>query len=237
MLRSIVLALLPVVVLFGSGADRLFTKYSVPEPEAYSGTIEKLIVEKGTLDLELFLNRLNGYTGDDRGKALLQFEAQKDSFFTAMVYNDELRGVLPSAMPLVSRGPGTLPGRLGTSVQQLVLESSPIGSQFELVIRDAKTGFPFFNVEGHGYDYQPLGHTLAIKDGRLRLSDEYAEDLGRKADAGIWIGNISADLSMRAIEVTKVEGGEVVSDSLPADPNSGTTPGPDVVVGDVSSLQ
>lgn len=237
MLRSIVLALLPVVVLFGSGADHLFMKQAVPGSAAFSGTIEKLIVEKGSLDVELFLNRLNGFSGEDGGKIALHFDAQKDSFFTAMVYNDELRGVLPSGMPLVLRGSATLPGKLGTSVQQLMLESSPIGSQFELVIRDAKTGFPFFNIEGPEYGYQPVGQKLSIQTGRLRLSDDYAEDLGRKADAGMWIGNISADLSMREIEVTKVKDGEVVSDSLPADPNAGTTPGPDVVVGDVSNLQ
>ena len=44
------------------------------------------------------------------------------------------------------------------------------------------------------------------------------------------------DLSMRAIEITKVVDGVVISDTLPASRAAGTVLGPDVIVGDLSGL-
>ncbi len=79
--------------------------------------------------------------------------------------------------------------------------------QFEFVIRDAKTGFTFFNIEGHSYDYNATSHSLQITDGRLLISDGFAKNMGRPADAGAVVGNISIAANMRPIEVTKVVNG------------------------------
>ena len=64
-------------------------------------------------------------------------------------------------------------------------------SRFDLVVRDGKTGFVFFNIEGNLYDYDAAAHLLSIKGGRLLISEELANKLGRPADAGVIVGEIS----------------------------------------------
>ena len=59
---------------------------------------------------------------------------------------------------------------------------------FDLVVRDGKTGFVFFNIEGNLYEYDAAAHLLSIKDGRLLISEEFANELGRPADAGAVVG-------------------------------------------------
>ena len=112
--------------------------------------------------------------------------------------------------------------------------------QFEFVIRDAKTGFTFFNIEGHSYDYNAAAHSLQITDGRLLVSDGFAKNMGRPADAGAVVGKISIAANMRPIEIKKVVNGEVESAEMPgaqpSDPDVGSTPGPDVVVGDLPAV-
>ena len=79
---------------------------------------------------------------------------------------------------------------------------------------------------------------LSVQTGRLLISKEFAAELGRPSDAGAVVGQISIHATMRPIEITQVVDGEVTSDVLPADgnPNAGTVPGPDVIVGDLSGL-
>src|SRR4029077_11402031 len=100
-------------------------------------------------------------------------------------------------------------------------------------VRDARTGFTFFNVEGHQYAYDAAARSLQITDGRLLISEGFAKNMGRPADAGTVVGNISIAANMRLIEVSNVANGEVESAALPA---VGTVPGPDVVVGNVYGL-
>ncbi|HMJ09628.1 MAG TPA: carboxypeptidase-like regulatory domain-containing protein, partial [Pyrinomonadaceae bacterium] len=166
-----------------------------------------------------------------------RFDIEHDSFFTVLVFNDELRGPLPSAMTLIPRTTASLPGKLNASYQQLVVENLSWGGPFDLVVRDGKTGFVFFNIEGSEYDYEAAGRSLNIKEGRLLVSKEFAIDLGRPDDAGALVGNISINATMQPIEVTQMVDGEVTSDTLPSlTPESGTVPGPDVIVGDLNGL-
>ena len=53
--------------------------------------------------------------------------------------------------------------------------------------------------------------------------------------AGTVVGDITIAANMRVIEATEVVNGDVTSEVLPA-PENGTTPGPDVIVGDLSGL-
>ena len=46
-----------------------------------------------------------------------------------------------------------LPAALAASLKQLVIEKLPSDAAFDLAVRDGKTGFTFFNIEGHQYDY------------------------------------------------------------------------------------
>ena len=106
-------------------------------------------------------------------------------------------------------------------------------------MRDAKTGFTFFNIEGHQYDYDAAAKSLSITNGRLLVSKEFANALGRPLDAGAIVGKISVGAAMQPIEITHLdENGDVKSASLPAlnQPGVGTVPGPDVIVGDLIDL-
>ena len=131
-----------------------------------------------------------------------------------------------------------MPAKLSASYSQLAIENLSWGGDFDLVVRDAKTGFVFFNIEGQQYEYEAGQRSLNIHSGRLLISKEFAAELGRPSDAGAYVGNITIAASMRPIEVTQYVDGEVKSDDMPSmnSPEAGTVPGPDVVVGDLSGL-
>ena len=66
-----------------------------------SGTLEKLIVSTGNASLNIDVSQLNG-NGSSRN-ATLAFGIQPDAFFTALAFNGEFRGTLPSSMGLISQ--------------------------------------------------------------------------------------------------------------------------------------
>lgn len=240
MLKTILIALLPLLVLFSNGSDFSSTVLSQKGPQNNSGTLEKMIAASGTIEMNLDMNRLNGKSAGAKfsGSSQLRFNSQENSFFTTIVFNDELRAILPSSMPIIPENSALVPKALNASYQQLVIESMPFGGPFELTVRDGKTGFTFFNIEGQELNYDPNGRLLSIKGGRLLVSEEFAGELGRPSAAGSIVGTISINATMRAIEVSQVVDGEVASNTLPPlnDPEAGTRPGPDVVVGDLVGL-
>jgi hypothetical protein len=240
MLKKIPIALLSLFLLVSNGSGHLLTELIQKSPEGNTGTLEKMIVANGSVAMDLNLNRLNG-TGvgtKESRTSLLRFEVERDSFFTVLVLNNELRGPLPSSMGLIPQNSAALPAKLSASYQQLVVENMPWGESSELVIRDAKTGFIFFNIEGQLFDYNSGARLLNVQMGRLLISKDFAAELGRPSDAGAIVGQISISASMRPIEVTQYVDGEVKSDVMPSmnNPETGTVPGPDVVVGDLSGL-
>ena len=140
-------------------------------------------------------------------------------------------------MGLVSQDASKLPAAL--HIEQLVVEKQGPEEAFDLVVRDGKTGFVFFNISGHEYSYDAATKSLGIKDGRLQLSDDFAKKLGRPADAGSVVGKISISARLIPIEVDNIVNGNVQSAVMPAinRPDNGTTPGPDVIVGDLPSVE
>ena len=103
-------------------------------------------------------------------------------------------------------------------------------------MRDSNTGFTFFNVEGDQYNYDAKSQSFSITNGRLLISKEFANALGRPSDTGAIVGKLSVGAAMQPIEITRFdENGNVKSASLPAmnQPGVGTVPGPDVIVGDL----
>lgn len=240
MLKTILVALLSFNVFFSNGSGNLLTELNQKSPKGNTGTFEKMIVANGTVTLNLDLNRLNGKVSGAKGSisSALRFNVERDSFFTVIVFNDELRGSLPGSMKIIPQNSAALPGKLSSSFQQLVVESVPYGGPFELVIRDGKSGFVFFNIEGHQFDFNPSQDILNVQMGRVLMSGEFAAAIGRPAEAGAIVGQINITAAMRPIEITEVVDGEVKSDVLPAlnSPEPGTVPGPDVIVGDVYGL-
>src|SRR5437773_9359816 len=211
--------------------------------EGGSGTLQKMIVENGSVTMELDLNRLNGVNSVAR-PATLHFAAAANSFFTILVFNDLLRGPEPGSIALFPKVQDVsgLPIALAGSFRQLVIKKLPSDQAFDLAVRDAKTGFTFFNVQGHQYDYDARAQLLSITGGNLLVSKEFAKALGRPSDAGALVGKISMGATMQPIEVQTLVNGETKSVVMPSlhgapGPNSpALVPGPDVIVGDLPQV-
>src|ERR1700730_3574287 len=235
---------LPLFLLFASpqaSAPKAFggTK-KIAQSQGQSGTLQKMIVENGSVTIALDLNRLNGLSSAPQQLLKLQFTVAANSFFSILVFNDLLRGPDQGSMALVAQNSApALPGLLGASIRQLAVEKLPSNAAFDLAVRDNKTGFVFFNVEGDQYDYDANAKLLSVTGGRLLVSHEFAKALGRPSDAGAVAGEISIGATMEAIQTNHLdENGNVKSASLPAlnQPSVGTVPGPDVIVGDLLDL-
>src|SRR5436189_3412647 len=203
-----------------------------------TGTLQKMIVESGTVTIAPDLNGFNGSTSLVARPATLQFAIGANSFFPILVFNDLLRGPEPGSMTLIPaavNAPGySLPGTLGASLKQLVIEKLASDRGFDLAVRDGNTGFTFFNVEGHQYDYDANARALSITNGRLLVSKEFANALGRPPDAGAIVGQISVGAAMQPVEIDQLVNGQPQSAVMPG---VGTVPGPDVIVGDLIGLE
>ena len=215
--------------------------------EGGTGTLQKLIVENGSVTMDLNLNGLNGSDALITRPVTLRFAAATNSFFPILVFNDLLRGPEPGSIALVPsagvNAPGySLPMPLRASLRQLVIEKLPSDAAFDLAVRDSKTGFTFFNIEGHQYDYDATGQLLSITGGRLLISKEFATALGRPADVSAAVGRISIGAAMQPIEIDQLVNGEPRSMVMPplqhgVDSETPTlVPGPDVIVGDLPEM-
>ena len=245
MLRRIFTALvLSLVLLFSIPAIGSNNSRRNHNSEGQTGTLQKMIVQNGTVGMDLDVDR---FTGDGSLAARvehLRFDVAANSFFTIFVFNDLLRGPEHGSMALVPRYSSVLPSVLSASINQLVVEKLPSGERFDLAVRDAKTGFTFFNIEGHQYNYDATGQLLTVQGGRLLISKQFADALGRPADAGTPVGRISIGAAMQPIEINHFVNGELkwlvmpplrgaVSGTNPPD----LVPGPDVIVGDIEDIE
>jgi hypothetical protein len=247
--------MLPLFLLFASpeaGSPKVFgTTKKSPDSQAQTGTLQKMIVESGTVSMDLDLDQLSADGSLVIRVGQLRFAVAANSFFSILVFNDLLRGPDQGSMALVPQhsssagvnapGYSNLPVALGASINHLVVEKLPSAEQFDLAVRDAKTGFTFFNIEGHQYDYDARGQLLTIQGGRLLISKDFADALGRPADVGAPVGKISIGAVMRPIEMTQLVNGETKSLVMPplrgAAGADAPVPGPDVIVGDIESVQ
>src|SRR5215469_11520744 len=207
----------PLILLFGS------SHVDSPNPgtknnSKQTGTIQKMIVESANVTMQVDLNGLNGSNSLVARPATLQFSVAANSFFPILVFNDLLRAVQPGSMVLIpSRDGGipALPVQLAASAKQLVVERLPSNQSSGLAVRDSKTGFTFFNVEGAEYDYNANARSLGIASGRLLISKQFASALGRPSDAGLDIGKISVGAAMQPIQITQVVNGQPKSVVVP----------------------
>ena len=234
---------IPLLLLLSNSSGNSAPSAQGKGPGGEPGTLEKMIVANGNVAMDLDLNRLNGLEAKESKLDTLRFQVGPDSFFTLLVFNDALRGPEPGTMGLVPANRATLPKPLQASLSQLVIEKLAPDAPFDLVVRDGKTGFVFFNIEGNLYEYDPATHVVTIKDGRLLASEAFANSLGRSADAGKVMGKISILTTVYPIEVTTVVQGAPQSSVLPPARRSGnqdvpnSVAGPDVIVGDLSGAQ
>src|SRR6202047_1564888 len=235
--------MLPLLLLLSNSSGNPVAQVQKKGPEQPTGTLEKMIVASGSVAMDLDLNRLNGISSATKESKLdtLRFEVRPNSFFTILVFNNVLRGPTLGSMGLIPGKSATLPAPLQASANQLVIEKIPSTDPYDIVVRDGKTGFVFFNIEGNLYDYDAGAHLLSIKDGRLLISEEFANKLGRSSQAGLIVGRISTATTMYPIDIKTVVNGAVQSAILPplrggAQSNPEAVPGPDIIVGDLPSM-
>lgn len=237
MLKTILIALLPLLTLFSGGSDNSTTKPNKNSMDGTTGTLEKMIVANGSVTMDLDLGRLNGTTAKRARTSVVRFDVERNAFFTILVMNDELRGPLPSSMAIIPQNTVAVPTKLNASFRQLIVENMDWGTGSDLVIRDGKTGFIFFTIEGGELGYDGDSKQLMLEGGRILISKDFAGELGRPNDSGTMVGSISFKTNMRAIEVAQMVDGDVKSETMPGiSPEAGTVPGPDVIVGDLSGL-
>src|SRR5882724_594197 len=142
---------LPLFLLFASpdaSSPQVFgaTK-KAPAIQGQTGTLQKMIVENGSVTMDLDLNRLNGINSTTQNLQQARFAVAANSFFPILVFNDQLRGPVPGSMALIpveaavptagaSVSQATrLPLQLGASLKQLVVEKLPSGQGFDLAVR------------------------------------------------------------------------------------------------------
>jgi hypothetical protein len=236
----------PLLVLAGIGWENSRAQSPGESPDRPTGTLEKLIVARGDLAIDLDLELLGATRAAAQeltrnNRDTLRFQVDPNSFFTLRVFNGVLRSVEAGSMGLNWKNAGTVPEALKASLSQLVLEKIRSGEAYDLVVRDGKTGFVFFNIEGAVYEYEAVARLLSINGGRLRISAEFANRLGRPAAAGAIAGRISLAATTVPIEITTVVNGHIESSTLPPVAvkarEGAAVSGPDIVVGDVFALQ
>jgi hypothetical protein len=237
---------LPLLLLFCNSSENSVAGSKQKRPDSQggaTGTLQKMIVASGSATMEIDLNRLNGISSATEKLDTLRFAVAANSFFPILVFNNVLRGPEPGSIALIPQNSTTVPAALSASLKQLVIEKLPSGQGFDLAVRDSNTGFTYFNIEGHQYDYDANAHSLTITNGRLLISKQFANALGRPSDAGSPAGQISIGAAMQPTEIAQLVNGQPKSVVMPPlqhalSPGPATpVAGPDVIVGDVESVE
>jgi len=245
--------LTPLVLLFASPtlASPNSAKEKNQDRFSETGTLAKMIVENGSITMQIDLNGLNGSGSLVARPVTLHFAATANSFFPILVFNDLLRNLEPGSMGLAVQdfssgavnAPGyNLPVKLRASLKRLTVEKLPPGQGFELAVRDSNTGFTFFNVKGQEYGYDASTQSFTITGGKLLLSKQFADTLGIPSEAGSWAGTISVGAAMRPIEIRQLASGKAQSVVMPplqhalSPQTPNLVPGPDVIVGEIEDV-
>src|SRR6478735_8840105 len=236
--------MLPLLLLFGSHDGASSTAPNAAKTngarQRESGTLQKMIVASGSVSIEIDVNRINGVNSTTRKLETLHFGVAPTSFFPVLVFNKVLRRAQTGSMALVPQNNVALPAVLTASLNRLTIEQAHPGETFDMVIRDATSGFVFFNIEGNLH-YDANTQQLGIQGGRVLISEALANNLGHPRKAGTQAGTISIDTAVTPIATSTVVNGKVESSILP--PGNALVPGghvpvpgPDIIVGDLSAM-
>src|SRR5262249_42907474 len=98
--------------------------------EGGTGTLQKMVVESGSVAMELDVNRLNGSKVGNAKLERVQFAVAANSFFSILVFNDLLRGREQGSMALVAQNWVALPAALTASINRLVIEKATSNEPF-----------------------------------------------------------------------------------------------------------
>jgi len=212
--------MLSLLLIVCNGTEVIVAQPKQQAPGSPTGRLEKMIVANGVVTMNL--------QQPDAAKELnvVRFNVAPESLFTLLVFNNKLRGPEQSAMTLTAQNAATLPAVLRDSANQLVIEKTASTEAFDLVVRNSKSGSVLYNIDGHEYNYDAGKHLLTITGGKLLTQ------------AGASAGTISITATLLPIEIENVVNGQVQSALMPAlhQPDVGSIPGPDVIVGDLPSV-
>src|SRR5262245_38856855 len=125
-----------ILLLFlGNNSGNYAAQSKQKKADARADTLQKMIVQSGSVTMQFDLNRLNGasFTGKT---ATLQFAIAANSFFPVLVFNEELRRPEPGSMTLVPAGANALgyanlPVALSASCKQFVVEKLASDHNFD----------------------------------------------------------------------------------------------------------
>src|SRR6478752_6053573 len=122
MLKTTLTSFALVVVLFVAESVSYADQPKQKSSDTLSGTLQRMIVENGSVTMNVDLNGLNGSNDLTTRSVTLQFAAATNSFFPILVFNDWLRGPEPGSIALVPQGRPVplLPAALVTSFKQLM---------------------------------------------------------------------------------------------------------------------
>src|SRR5262249_952590 len=137
--------------LLASGWENYAAQPSQKMSDAATGTLQKMIVENGSVTLDLDLNGLNGRNSFVTRPVTFHFTAAANSLLPILVFNDLLRAAESGSMSLIPQttagaeanafGYSALPTALRASLGQLAIGKMDWDAPVDLVVRDSKSGF------------------------------------------------------------------------------------------------
>ena len=219
--------------------------------EGGTGTFQRMIVENGSVTMHLDLNRLNGINsagGNTVHNSISPLRPTLSSlfWFSTIQLRDQEPGSIALMLPVdrcVRSTPRATVYRmlLASSLTQLVIEKPAPDAPFDFAgARRQERDSRFLRSKDTSTITTRTRSCLSITGGRLVVSKEFAESLGRPSDAGQRLAKFpSAQPCNRSRSPMLDENGDVKSATLPAlnQPGVGTVPGPDVIVGDLIGLE
>ena len=104
---------LPLLLLLSNSSGNSAPQLPEKNPDAQTGTLEKMIVAQGSVAMDLDLHRLNGTASGakETKPETLRFQVGPNSFFTILVFNDAFRGPEAGSMGLIPENTVRFPGR------------------------------------------------------------------------------------------------------------------------------
>src|SRR5438874_4945379 len=125
------------LLFLGTSSESYAVQSKLNTSDAPTSTFQKMIVENGSVTMDLDLKRLNGISSVAASPKTLRFTAAANSFFTILVFNDLLRAAEPGSMTLIPEAGAVpaLPAALAASLKQVLVEKLPSDASFDFAVR------------------------------------------------------------------------------------------------------